>query len=155
MPDSPKAPVTLLNSVSAPNRERLEQIHSRCLALGAAADKDLGREAAAELTGFIYEIIQMPLARKAIADTNKAPDHSCMIGIHRSTAKAIADVLHTCAGGALDGSDDRLEELDGRTLPALVWIIQWHLEEADHLEEEERQWHEAARGNAKGSAASH
>jgi hypothetical protein len=73
MSDSPKAPVTLLNSVSAPNRERLEQIHSRCLALGAAADKDLGREAAAELAGFVYELIQMPIARKAIAEIPANP----------------------------------------------------------------------------------
>jgi hypothetical protein len=82
-------------------------------------------------------------------------DRSLDIAIHRSTAKAIADVIHICTGCAADGSDSGLDQLDVRTLPALVYAIEWHLEEADKLEEEERQRHEAARGNAKGSAASH
>ncbi len=152
MSDSTQAPVTLLNSVSAANAERLEAINARIMALGAA--QDLGGDAARELTGFVYELIKMPITPKAIAESSDK-DHSLMIGIHRSTAKAIADVTHTCAGGAIDGSDDRLEELDHRTLPALIWIIQWHLEEADRLEEEQRLWHEAARGKAKGCANSH
>jgi hypothetical protein len=71
--------------------------------------------------------------------TPTAPDHSLMIGIHRSTAKAIADVIHICAGGAVNGSDDRLEELGSRTLPALVFAIELHLEEANRLQEEEYQ----------------
>jgi hypothetical protein len=150
MSDSPKAPVTLLNSVSAANAKRLEAIHSRCLALGAAP-KDLGLEAAAELTGFVYELIQMPInGASPAADTNKAPDHSLMVDIHRSTAKAIADVIHTCSR-----SDVGLEQLDQRTVPALLFAIEWHLEEADNLEEEERLWREATRSNAKGAAASH
>jgi hypothetical protein len=79
-----------------------------------------------------------------------APDHSLMVDIHRSTAKAIADVIHICSHG-----DTGLEQLDQRTLPNLLFAIEWHLETADELEEEEHQWHDAARGNAKGAAASH
>ena len=75
-------------------------------------------------------------------------DRSLDIAIHRSTAKAIADIIHICTGCAADGSDSRLDQLDVRTLPALVFAIEWRLEEADKLEEEERQRHEAARGNA-------
>jgi hypothetical protein len=56
-----------------------------------------------------------------------------MIPIHRSTAKAIADIIHICSE-----SDCGLEQLDERTLPALVYAIEWHLEAADEIEEEER-----------------
>jgi hypothetical protein len=154
MSDSTKTPaVTLLNAVSAADRARLEAMHSRVMALGA---ENHAVDATRELTGWFYELMKMPInGASPIADTKKAPDHSCMIGIHRDTAKAIADVIHTCAGGAINGSDDRLQELASRSLPALIWIIQWHLEEADRLEEEQRKWREAARGNAKGSTASH
>jgi hypothetical protein len=96
MAESTKTPANLLNAVSAADRARLEAMHSRIVALGA---ENHAIDATRELTGWFYELMKMPIngaSPDPLADIKA--DRSLEIAIHRSTAKAIADVVHICAG---------------------------------------------------------
>lgn len=86
--------------MSKANSERLEAIHARCLALGGA--ENLGVNATREMAGCIYEILQMPITQKAIADR--------LTEQHRRVFQTVSSV--ETAMTAIDAIDD--ERADDR-----------------------------------------
>lgn len=66
-----KSAKSLVNQVSASDAQRLETIHSRVLDL--STEKNLGVDATREVSGFLYEVMRMPVidtpvVSKALAD---------------------------------------------------------------------------------------
>ena len=60
-----------------------------------------------------------------------AGDRSLEIANHIGTARAIADLVQIVAGGRLDGSDNRVDELGNTTLYEAMFAIVENLEAAE------------------------
>ena len=100
-PRSSTKSATLLERVSAADAARLEAIHSRMMALAKNSDGDATRE----VSGFVYEILQMTVVDKVrLYDPDK--DYISDLFLELGQADAIIDLLYMVAAGkAVDSMD--------------------------------------------------
>jgi hypothetical protein len=125
---------TLLARVSAKDAERLEAMHRRVLDLSRIS----GVDATKEVTGFVYEILQMPVVDK-VRRYDPDKDYISDLLIELGQATAIVDLVYMLAAGkavdSIDGANSdtisnslytALERLHAVKVAAEAILAEWY-----------------------------